>query len=50
MKRLLLSGNTALSYAVKQLDVDVVSAYPITPQTTMVEKISEYVANGELNE
>jgi pyruvate/2-oxoacid:ferredoxin oxidoreductase alpha subunit len=49
MKRLLLSGNTALSYAVKQLDVDVISAYPITPQTTMVEKISEYVANGELN-
>jgi pyruvate ferredoxin oxidoreductase alpha subunit len=49
MKRLLLSGNTAVSYAVKQLDVDVVSAYPITPQTTMVEKISEYVANGELN-
>jgi len=49
MKRLLLSGNTALAYAVKQLDVDVVSAYPITPQTTMVEKISEYVANGELN-
>jgi pyruvate/2-oxoacid:ferredoxin oxidoreductase alpha subunit len=49
MKRLLLSGNTALAYAVRQLDVDVVSAYPITPQTTMVEKISEYVANGELN-
>ncbi|MGQ9781193.1 MAG: ferredoxin oxidoreductase [Nitrososphaeria archaeon] len=49
MKKLLLSGNTAVSYAVKQLDVDVVSAYPITPQTTMVEKISEYVANGELN-
>ncbi|MGB9726956.1 MAG: ferredoxin oxidoreductase [Nitrososphaeria archaeon] len=49
MKTILLSGNTALSYAVKQLDVDVVSAYPITPQTTMVEKLSEYVANGELN-
>lgn len=49
MKTILLSGNTALSYAVKQLDVDVISAYPITPQTTMVEKLSEYVANGELN-
>lgn len=49
MKKFLFSGNTALAYAVKQLDVDVVSAYPITPQTTMVEKISEYVANGELN-
>ncbi len=49
MKTILLSGNTALSYAVKQLDVDVISAYPITPQTTMVEKLSEYVANGELD-
>ena len=49
MKKFLFSGNTALAYAVKQLDVDVVSAYPITPQTTMVEKISEYVATGELN-
>ncbi len=45
---LLLSGNLAIAYAVKQLDVDVVAAYPITPQTTMVEKISEYVAKGEL--
>jgi len=45
---LVLSGNLAIAYAVKQLDVDVVAAYPITPQTTMVEKISEYVAKGEL--
>jgi len=45
---LLLSGNLAIAYAVKQLDVDVVAAYPITPQTTIIEKISEYVAKGEL--
>lgn len=45
---LVISGNLAIAYAVKQLDVDVVAAYPITPQTTMVEKISEYVAKGEL--
>jgi pyruvate ferredoxin oxidoreductase alpha subunit len=44
-----LSGNYAVAYAVKQVDVDVIAAYPITPQTTMVEKLSEYVANGELN-
>ncbi len=47
-KRLMLSGNYAVAYAVKQLDVDVVSAYPITPSTTVVEKIAEYVATGEL--
>jgi len=44
-----LSTNYAVAYAVKDLDVDVVAAYPITPQTTVVEKISEFVANGELD-
>ncbi|MEM2004602.1 MAG: ferredoxin oxidoreductase [Zestosphaera sp.] len=48
-KTLPLSGNTAVAYAVKSADVDVVSAYPITPQTTIVEKIAEFVANGELD-
>ncbi|MCS6770190.1 MAG: pyruvate ferredoxin oxidoreductase [Candidatus Caldarchaeum sp.] len=44
----LLSGNDAVALAVKQSDVDVVAAYPITPQTTIVEKLSKYVADGEL--
>ncbi len=44
-----LSTNYAIAHAVKDLDVDVVAAYPITPQTTVVEKISEFVANGELD-
>ncbi|MCE4621939.1 MAG: ferredoxin oxidoreductase [Desulfurococcales archaeon] len=48
-KRLPLSSNYAVAYAVKDLDVDVIAAYPITPQTTVVEKISEFIANGELN-
>ena len=43
-----LSGDEAVAYAVKQSDVDVVAAYPITPQTIIVEKFSEYVANGEV--
>jgi len=45
---ILLSGNEAVAYAVKQCDVDVIAAYPITPQTTIVEKLSKYVADGEL--
>lgn len=49
MKRLALSGNYAVAYAVKMADVDLIAAYPITPQTTIVEKLSEFVANGELN-
>ncbi|MEM4493804.1 MAG: ferredoxin oxidoreductase [Pyrobaculum sp.] len=44
-----LTTNYAVAYAVKAADVDVIAVYPITPQTTIVEKISEFVANGELN-
>ncbi len=45
---LALNGDEAVAYAVKQANVDVVAAYPITPQTIIVEKYSEYVANGEV--
>ena len=44
----LLSGNYSVAYATKLCRVQVVSAYPITPQTSIVEKISELIANGEL--
>ncbi|MEM2724137.1 MAG: hypothetical protein QXP47_00005, partial [Candidatus Nezhaarchaeales archaeon] len=47
--RLVLSTNHAVAYAVKSCDVDVIAAYPITPQTTVVEKLSEFVADGELD-
>lgn len=41
-----LQGDEAVAEAVMQSDVDVVAAYPITPQTIIVEKLAEYVANG----
>lgn len=44
-----LTGNYAASYAVMLSDVQVVSAYPITPQTQIVEKLAEMCAKGELN-
>jgi pyruvate ferredoxin oxidoreductase alpha subunit len=44
-----LTSNHAVAYAVKSLDVDVIASYPITPQTTIVEKLAEFVANGELD-
>src|SRR5512136_3087018 len=43
-----LNGDEAVALAVKQSDVDVVAAYPITPQTIIVEKFAEYVSNGEV--
>lgn len=44
-----LTGDEAAAFAAKQSDVDVVAAYPITPQTIIVEKFSDYVANGEVD-
>jgi len=44
-----LTGDGAVAYAVKQSNVDVVAAYPITPQTLIVEEFSEYVHNGEVH-
>uniref|UniRef100_A0A7J3XXF9 2-oxoacid oxidoreductase (ferredoxin) n=1 Tax=Thermogladius calderae TaxID=1200300 RepID=A0A7J3XXF9_9CREN len=44
-----VNGDEAVAYAVKQSLVDVVAAYPITPQTIIVEKFSEFVADGEVN-
>lgn len=41
-----LQGDEAVAEAVLQCDVDVVAAYPITPQTIIVEKLAEFVADG----
>jgi 2-oxoisovalerate ferredoxin oxidoreductase alpha subunit len=49
MVRRVISGNAAQAYAARLARVQVVSAYPITPQTTIVEKIAEWVAAGQLN-
>jgi len=43
-----LTGDEAVAYAVKQSRVDIVAAYPITPQTIIVERFSKYVADGEV--
>jgi pyruvate ferredoxin oxidoreductase alpha subunit len=48
-KRVALEASIAAAEAVKMVDCDFVSAYPITPQTHIPEMISEMVANGELN-
>ena len=44
-----ISGNEAVSLAVKLSRVQVISAYPITPQTTIAEKLSEICGSGELD-
>ncbi len=47
LKAVAMVGDEAVAEAVKQCDVDVVAAYPITPQTIIVEKLAEFMANGE---
>jgi 2-oxoisovalerate ferredoxin oxidoreductase alpha subunit len=48
MTKMVLSGNSAQSYAAKLARVQVISAYPITPQTSIVEKIADFVGSGDL--
>jgi len=45
----LLMGNHALSYGVKLARVKVIAAYPITPQTEVVELLADMCATGELD-
>jgi len=48
-ERVALTGNDSAAYALKQINPDVVAAYPITPQTEMMHKFAEYVANGQVD-
>ncbi len=49
MAREVITGNYAQSYAAKLARTQVVAAYPITPQTSVVEKIAEFVEAGEMD-
>ncbi|MGD2089173.1 MAG: transketolase C-terminal domain-containing protein [Candidatus Aminicenantes bacterium] len=48
MPRMMLDGNGAATEAIKLARVGVISAYPITPQSPIAEKLSRYVADGRL--
>jgi pyruvate ferredoxin oxidoreductase alpha subunit len=44
-----LSGNEAVATAMRQINPDVVAAYPITPQTSTVQAFADYVADGRVD-
>lgn len=48
-KRIGLEASHAAAEAARMADVDVIAAYPITPQTHIPERLAEMVADGELN-
>ncbi len=43
-----LSGNEAAAYAIRQIDPDVIAAFPITPSTEIPQYISSYKADGKI--
>src|SRR5512134_1610547 len=47
--RKIILGNHAVAWGVKLARAEVISAYPITPQTQIVELLSEMCASGELD-
>ena len=49
MSRKFLSGNEAFAEGIRLARPQVISAYPITPQTIVVERLSEMVEDGSLN-
>ena len=48
-KPMLLTGNHAVAWAARLARPKVVPLYPITPQTPILEKITEFQANGEFD-
>ena len=48
MSRKFLSGNEAFAEGIRLARPEVISAYPITPQTIVVERLSEMVEDGSL--
>jgi pyruvate ferredoxin oxidoreductase alpha subunit len=48
MTRELLTGNAAAAWGARLADVDYIPAYPITPQTEIIESLAAWVRNGEL--
>lgn len=44
-----LSGNEAVAYAIKQIEPDVMPAFPITPSTEIPQYVASYIANGEMD-
>ena len=48
-KRIGIESSLAIAEAVRLANVDVIAAYPITPQTHIVESLAEMVANGHLD-
>jgi len=48
-KKIALTGAEAVGTAIKQLNPDVVAAFPITPQTEIMHQFAKFVADGDVD-
>jgi pyruvate ferredoxin oxidoreductase alpha subunit len=48
-KTVAVTGNTAVAEALRQLNPDVMAAYPITPSTEIMQQYTSFVSNGKVN-
>ena len=48
-KRVAITGNEAVAEAMRQINPDVVAAYPITPATEIVQIFADSVSNGRVD-
>ena len=44
-----MSGNEAVAHAIKQINPDVMAAFPITPSTEIPQMVSTFIANGDID-
>lgn len=44
-----MSGNEAIAYAMRQINPDVMGAFPITPSTEIPQYFSKYIADGKVD-
>ncbi len=44
-----MSGNEAVAFAIRQINPDVMPAFPITPSTEIPQMVSTFIANGEID-
>jgi len=49
MAKEMLTGNAAAAWGVRLAEVDYIPAYPVTPQTEIIEALARWISNGDMD-
>jgi len=49
MAKMMLTGNAAAAWGVRLAEVNVIPAFPVTPQTEIIETLAKWIADGDLD-